>query len=245
MNARRPSDDTQTAGLVTELEFGLDDQSPFYVTLSSGDAREVRLVEQLRLDDGSFAQYYTAVGCTAQTVRERADEVTTVESTSVLEERDGSVTFRLVNTDGGLHATIEGVGAIPRSASAVDGRGRVVALVLPCVDPAAVIDAVLDARKGTELVARRQRDVDGLGFTASGLKRRFRDRLTDRQWEVLETAFQHGYFERPREHSGQEIAAKLGISSATFSQHLRTAQRAIVSLLVEETDAVADITDVE
>lgn len=48
--------------------------------------------------------------------------------------------------------------------------------------------------------------------------------LTDRQEEVIETAFSMGYFERPRRANGQEIAKRLEIHPTTFSEHLTAAQ---------------------
>ncbi|WP_436926694.1 helix-turn-helix domain-containing protein [Halosimplex amylolyticum] len=59
-------------------------------------------------------------------------------------------------------------------------------------------------------------------------------RLTDRQREVLVTAYRSGYFQRPRERTGAEVAAQLGISPSTFSQHLRAAQRKLLCALFEE-----------
>lgn len=51
------------------------------------------------------------------------------------------------------------------------------------------------------------------------------DDLTDRQRQVLELAIEAGYFERPRHNNTGELADTLGISRATFTQHLRAAQR--------------------
>jgi len=53
-------------------------------------------------------------------------------------------------------------------------------------------------------------------------------RLTDRQLEVLETAHEMGYFERPRRANATEVAAALGIGPTTFSEHLATAQSKIL-----------------
>jgi predicted DNA binding protein len=49
-------------------------------------------------------------------------------------------------------------------------------------------------------------------------------RLTERQAEVLETAYKLGYFERPRRTNATDIAAALDISPSTFQEHLVTAQ---------------------
>lgn len=53
------------------------------------------------------------------------------------------------------------------------------------------------------------------------------DDLTDRQRQVLELAVEAGYFERPRHNNTGELADTLDISRATFTQHLRAAQRKV------------------
>lgn len=52
-----------------------------------------------------------------------------------------------------------------------------------------------------------------------------RGKLTDRQLEVLLTAYQQGYFERPKSANATEIADELGVSRSTFTEHLAAAQR--------------------
>jgi PAS domain S-box-containing protein len=61
-----------------------------------------------------------------------------------------------------------------------------------------------------------------------------RDRLTDRQQEVLRTAFLTGYYAWPRDTNAEQLAETLGIASPTLHQHLRRAQRNLI-------DAVFDI----
>ena len=51
-----------------------------------------------------------------------------------------------------------------------------------------------------------------------------RGRLTDRQREVLETAYEMGYFEHPKGANAGEVADELGINSATLRGHLSAAQ---------------------
>lgn len=55
--------------------------------------------------------------------------------------------------------------------------------------------------------------------------------LTDRQREVLRHALDVGYFERPRGTTATELADHFGVTRATVSQHLRTAQRKIFTRL--------------
>jgi len=56
--------------------------------------------------------------------------------------------------------------------------------------------------------------------------------LTDRQREVLETAYEMGYFEHPRRANAGEVASELDINRSTFAQHLSSAQRKIVASLL-------------
>jgi predicted DNA binding protein len=51
-----------------------------------------------------------------------------------------------------------------------------------------------------------------------------RSRLTSRQLEVARTAYEMGYFERPRAANATEVADALDISRATFTQHLTAVQ---------------------
>ncbi|MFW5917508.1 MAG: bacterio-opsin activator domain-containing protein [Halorubrum sp.] len=60
------------------------------------------------------------------------------------------------------------------------------------------------------------------------------DRLTPRQLEVLETAYYSGFFESPREATGEVVAASLDISPQAFYQHIRTAQRKLFTALIDD-----------
>ena len=55
-----------------------------------------------------------------------------------------------------------------------------------------------------------------------------RGKLTDRQREVLETAYRMGYFERPRRANATEVAEQLDVQPSTVSEHLTAAQAKIL-----------------
>ncbi|MXV61898.1 bacterio-opsin activator [Natronorubrum sp. JWXQ-INN-674] len=59
-----------------------------------------------------------------------------------------------------------------------------------------------------------------------------RNTLTDRQTEVLRTALEMGYFERPREATAGDVADALDINRATFAEHLASAQRKLLPTIV-------------
>ena len=61
-----------------------------------------------------------------------------------------------------------------------------------------------------------------------------RGRLTPRQREVLETAFEMGYFERPRRANATEVAAALDIGPTTFREHLSAAETKLLEDVLGE-----------
>lgn len=53
--------------------------------------------------------------------------------------------------------------------------------------------------------------------------------LTDAQWEALALAYEHGYFDSPREVTLSELADKLGITQQALGSRLRRATRRLVA----------------
>jgi PAS domain S-box-containing protein len=126
-------------------------------------------------------------------------------------------------------------GAVLRSATAT-GSGT---------DLSIDISGGVAVRHVTEFLRERFRDVDltskqtreqtsAHGFYASIL-----DRLTDRQLEVVETAYYSGFFESPRSASGEAVADSLGVSPQAVYQHIRTVQRKLFDALIDEHPPVA------
>jgi len=63
---------------------------------------------------------------------------------------------------------------------------------------------------------------------------KFLEKLTSRQLEVIQTAYYSGFFESPRENTGEDVAETLGISPPAFYKHSRTVQRKLFETLFEE-----------
>ncbi|MFC7008207.1 helix-turn-helix domain-containing protein [Halalkalicoccus salilacus] len=59
------------------------------------------------------------------------------------------------------------------------------------------------------------------------------DALTDRQREVIRTAFEMGYYEVSREVSTERIAAELDLDASTVAEHLQRAERNVLSRVLE------------
>lgn len=98
------------------------------------------------------------------------------------------------------------------------------------VDASRVRYLVEDAFDEMHLESKRTRDQT----TEHSLNSKVFEELTDRQLEVVQTAYYSGFYESPRERSGEAIAETLDISSSAFYQHSRAVQRTLFAALFEE-----------
>jgi predicted DNA binding protein len=58
------------------------------------------------------------------------------------------------------------------------------------------------------------------------------DALTDRQQEVLQVAYDLGYYDVPRRSSTAEIASELDVDDSTVAEHLQRAERNLLKTLL-------------
>jgi len=98
------------------------------------------------------------------------------------------------------------------------------------VETVRIVVADLQEAYGSVRIDRLSRTGDG---AADDLVLVDRSRLTGRQQEVLETAMEMGYFERPREANATQVAAELDIAPSTFAEHLASAQSKVLDSLLE------------
>ena len=59
-----------------------------------------------------------------------------------------------------------------------------------------------------------------------------RSELTERQREVLATAYEAGYFDHPKGANASEVAATLDIDRSTFTEHVAAAQRKLFGAML-------------
>ena len=146
-------------------------------------------------------------------------------------ESTGDGGLSLLVSELGLLAHLAEQGATVRSL-AVDPDGADVTVRLPeGVDVRSFVEACRARYPGTELVARRECEPAGTGTDGAV---RLPGSPTDRQREAVLAAHRAGYFEWPRETTGEEIADRLGVSAPTFHQHLRKGLGRMLDALAED-----------
>ncbi|WP_324760116.1 histidine kinase N-terminal 7TM domain-containing protein [Haloarcula sp. GH36] len=144
----------------------------------------------------------------------------------------GAARVRTVSADDGLLevtlsgetlvATLAGDGAHVLEVTAEEGATEAVVEVATDTDVRKLVDRLTSAFPETRLDAKRRCDRPALrdeGFSGETVAD-----LTDRQREVLETAFRAGYFDWPRESTAEQVAETLDIAAPTLHAHLRKAE---------------------
>lgn len=219
------------ADRTVEAEFAMSSSRSPLVRLSERPDCRVELEALLPRDGGRVAKYVSVSG-TDPAALECGDWSGVVDVTLHVREDAGGL-LELVVDDDCPEAFLAERGAVPLEIRGSDGACTVVVEIPPGEEATAVIGEFLE-EYAAELVAKRRRDESPHRLGRGDLRPQILDQLTDRQREVLFAAFDHGYYERPRRTTGEEIAAELDITGPTFQQHLRTAERKVVSALAGE-----------
>jgi len=60
------------------------------------------------------------------------------------------------------------------------------------------------------------------------------NKLTEKQREVLITAYKLGYYDIPRRIKSEQLAKKMGLVDSTVVEHLRKAENNLMKQLIEE-----------
>jgi predicted DNA binding protein len=217
---------------VTEVEFHATDDGAFLARASDRLDCRIAVASTVDVDDDASRAYLSVDGARPQDVADVVEVAPGVSDFRVIETREDGCSASVRLAGGSLVRGLIDHGATVRDASGADGRVRVVAdfpegtNVRPVAD--GLRDRFADVRLASkESVARSPR-------TESSLRDGVADRFTDRQWAALSAAYHGGYFDWPRGSTAEEVADAMGVSSPTFHNHLRKAQRALLDGVFED-----------
>jgi predicted DNA binding protein len=217
---------------VTEVEFHTADDGAFLARASVALDCRIDLDSTVGVTDDASRLYLSVSGARPQGLAGVVDEAEGVSDLRVVETRADGCSVSVRVEGGSAVRTLTEHGATVRDATAEDGRVRVVADLPEGADVRPVADGLRaafdDARLASkESVARSSR-------SEPSFREGVADRFTDRQWAALSAAYHGGYFDWPRGSTAEEVADAMDVSSPTFHNHLRKAQRALLDGLFEE-----------
>ncbi|MEF8825598.1 MAG: bacterio-opsin activator domain-containing protein, partial [Halapricum sp.] len=95
----------------------------------------------------------------------------------------------------------------------------------------AIIDELEDNYGNVELVAYHESEQPGQ--TRQGFRAAVEEELTGRQLTALQKAYLSGFFEWPRRSDGDQLAASMDVVPSTFYQHLRAAEKKLLTEFFE------------
>lgn len=217
---------------VVEAEFSLQgDQYPF-VGVSEAESCTFELAKILPRCGGDYSEFFNVTDVDPTRVMDAAEGNELVEAELLNEYEEGGLFEFQVGTSCPA-VTLAELGAHPKGVHSSDGDGRIVAEIPPQNDPPEVIKTFLDEVPEAELTGKRAKDSVTPLFTPEAIQQVLHSQLTDRQLELLEAAFEAGYYDWPRRCTGEDLAAEFGISSATFSEHIHTAERKLLTVLFD------------
>ncbi|WP_226479099.1 PAS domain S-box protein [Natrinema amylolyticum] len=187
-----------------------------------------------RRADGSQIVFVAAEGPTDESVA-TIDHGTIdgIAAVSTIAEHDGETLLQVRLTEPFLGPIVETHGARLRAFGADPSGGRA---LIDVPDTAEVRDVLSDiARSGpaVSMVARREQPTEGPPALGGPARTALLERFTDRQREVVQTAYHGGFFEWPRRANGEEIASSLDISAPAFHKHVRSAERKLFAALFD------------
>jgi len=232
MSSTAPGGETDP---VVEVEFHTENPTHPFVRGSAEASCTFDLAKMIPRRDGAYAEFFTVVGADADRIAGLVESRETVQAEPLVDGEEAALVEFHVSKDCPARQLAE-LGALPQTVWASDGEGRIVADIPPQRDAPAITEAFLADNPGSELVTKREKGAVTPPFSESGVRQLLRVHLTDRQLDVVETAFEMGYYDWPREVTGEDVAAELGIASATFSEHVRTAERKLLAVLFEQAE---------
>ncbi|GAB3020647.1 bacterio-opsin activator domain-containing protein [Natronobiforma cellulositropha] len=212
-----------------ELELACRDSRLLLNRLSKHVDAELTLEGAIDREDGSVVFFVSVADPPVETLCALADRWASVETISVVSEGEETTLFEITGCPTAFVDVLRENDAQLRSATAANGSATLVLDVPQRVNARSVIEAIRDEYPETDLHAKRETTTQ----SARRLDAQLRERVTGRQYEALQAAHYSGFFDWPRESTGEDLAAALDVSPPTYHYHLRAAERKLVSMVFD------------
>lgn len=210
-----------------ELEFrGTDMDLPF-VQLARELGCRVRHERTIRRQDGSVSVYYTLLGEVPTDIAQTA-RVTLPGDIDIVSRQDGRAVIERRGSSW-FGSTVSEYGGVLRRCRATSDDVTLIVELPQESDTRSIVERIQDEFPALELTAQRQHRERN--STPGEVQDQLQQRLSDRQYEALETAYATGYFEWPRESSGEDVARQLDITQPTVNKHIRLGEQKVFDLL--------------
>ncbi|SEO99538.1 PAS domain S-box-containing protein [Halogranum amylolyticum] len=217
---------------ITRVEFAVDDSAFILSRLAQDGACTLSYQGGVQQSTEGIYVFVTVKDGSLENVAEAASQLVAIDDVQQIStEGDGGV-LRLRLTQPFLALELADHGAIFREATADPTSTTLVIDIPNSIDVRTITQLVRETFSTVELRSKQTLDQS----IEHDLYSKFLEKLTERQLEVIQTAYYSGFFESPRESTGEDVAETLGISPPAFYKHARTVQRKLFATIFEESN---------
>ncbi len=190
--------------------------------------RRLEVESVVSVPDGATIQYMGTWDLPAGDFVAAIEEVPHYGNVRLLSTIDGYSRIEARAESATVAEVFQSLGGQPRAILVTHDQVRFLGDLPGDVDHRLAAEGIAEFHPDVELVSEE------LVYSPHLLYDIIEDALTDRQLATLNAAYFSGYFDSPRRSTGDELAARFGVTRQTFNQHLRKAQQTVFQHLFEK-----------
>jgi hypothetical protein len=218
---------TTDSAVEVEFEVGAADHC-----LAAASERHGEITLEGTVDvDGAQVGVFSVPDGDLSAVCDIVDRGGTVERAELVETEDGDGFLEVEFADTAFHNIIANRGGVVRGSVSEDESSQIRVELPGGTDVRDVLEALRSEYPTTAVTA--QRNVARPIRTDRAVGERVDEELSERQRTALKTAYLTGYYDMPRQRTGEEIAETMGVSGPTFHKHLRLGERKLIEAYLD------------
>lgn len=220
------------ADTAVELEFEITDPGSFLINATQEVTCNIELQGVVPSEENHYLYYLTIAGANPADLLELMTEAEDIQDATVITHHDEEALVLIDVAGSSAVRTLIEAGAQVKTAVAEDGAGVIIVEIAPDMDTSGIVDTVQRSFPDSALTAKRE--VERPIQTHREFREVVKQQLTEKQKTALEAAYQGGYFARPRNISGTDLAELFDVTPSTFHHHLQTGLNKIVGAVFDE-----------
>jgi PAS domain S-box-containing protein len=221
------------ADTVVELEFNCTDRGAFLVSATAAHECTCSIEAVVPVSEDSLLFYATLSNASPDAFLDTATAAPGVTDGRYIREYDDRSLLEFTVEGSSPALTLTELSATIREGVAAAGTQTLRAEISQEMSVRSVVEGLQASFPDTALRAKQA--VDRPVETVADFQDSLAETLTDKQRAALRAAYFAGYFDWPRGSTAEEVADSMGVSSPTLHNHLRKAERKLLSSFFEHT----------
>ncbi|RQG89632.1 MEDS domain-containing protein [Natrarchaeobius chitinivorans] len=214
---------------VTELEICIKDNSLPSISLASEFDTRITFKGIVPQKDSPPRTYFTIHDCNKEEVEAFAKRNYGIRNINHIVEKGDGHLFASIVDDPCFFQILLDHGGVPCELTA-EGDKAEMTLELPNnMSSGSFISMLERLYNHVEVKSSQTREREF--HVREEFRQEFENEITDRQKQVLKTAYHSGFFNSPRDCTGQDLADQLGVTQPTVTENVRSAERTLLRLL--------------